>query len=238
MFSLPCRLDKYLCHNLVLTRSQVKILLKSSEILLDGEVCKFGKQIITQDQVVSYQGKQIAHRGHRYYQLHKPKGYVCDRDNPHHPCAIDLIRDPVAAELQVVGRLDADTTGLLLISSDGKWSQLVRSPNQNKFKTYQVELSESISDVQIAQLERGVELNAEPKPTLPAHCKRLGVKQIEISIQEGRYHQVKRMFAAVGNKVLALHRCQIAHISLDPSLKPSESRHLNDSEIQGINTSK
>ncbi|WP_158589085.1 pseudouridine synthase [Alginatibacterium sediminis] len=238
MFSLPCRLDKYLCHNLVLTRSQVKTLLKSSEILLDGDVCKFGKQIITQEQVVTYQGKHITHRGHRYYQLNKPKGWVCDRDNPHYPCAIDLISDPVADELQVVGRLDADTTGLLLISSDGKWSQLVRSPNQNKFKTYQVELSQSISDAQIAQLEQGVELNAEPKPTLPAHCKRLNDNQIEISIQEGRYHQVKRMFAAVGNKVISLHRCQIAHIPLDPNLKPSESRLLNEAEIQGIPTSK
>ena len=136
------------------------------------------------------------------------------------------------ADFHIAGRLDIDTTGLVLITNDGDWSHKITSPKKNKFKTYLVETQEPITDDALQQLRDGVQLHNEKDLTRPAIAERLGNYGLRLSISEGKYHQVKRMLAAVDNKVVELHREQIAGIKLGEDLAAGEYRPLTAAEIK------
>jgi 16S rRNA pseudouridine516 synthase len=173
--------------------------------------------------------------GHRYLMLHKPAGYVCGRHaEGSHLSALSLIDLPHADRLSFAGRLDADTTGLVLLSDDGQWVHRIISPRSGCEKTYRVELAEALERGAIEQLEAGVMLRGESNPTLPARLVQLAPEGCHITLTEGRYHQVKRMFAAVGNHVVALHRDRIGALELDPALQPGDWRPLTTSEVASI----
>ena len=170
-----------------------------------------------------------------YVMLNKPLGYECSHAPRDHESVFALIPDRLLAMgINAVGRLDAESTGLLLLSNQGEFVHRIESPRKGKDKTYIATLARPFDDAQKAKLLVGVMLNQEPEPLAAHSVKALGELEVEISIGEGRYHQVRRMFAAVGNHVEALRRVSIGGITLDPSLEPGKWRFLTDAEVASL----
>ncbi|MBQ4856759.1 16S rRNA pseudouridine(516) synthase RsuA [Pseudoalteromonas sp. MMG007] len=228
----PCRLDKFVSHLAELPRSKARAAIKRQAATVNGEVVTaFDFQVKQQDEIM-FEGEQLVYLGKRYYMLNKPVGYVCANSDELHRTVFDLLDEPNMADFHVAGRLDIDTTGLVIITNDGDWSHKITSPKNNKFKTYLVETQEPITDESLEQLRTGVQLHNEKDLTRPAKAQRLANFGLRLSICEGKYHQVKRMLAAVDNKVVELHREQIAGIKLDESLASGEYRQLTAEEIK------
>ncbi len=235
------RLDRFISNATGLSRAQTHKLIKAGEVTLAGEVAQSPQLNITAEQVVTVSGETVRLPQPLYLMMHKPAGYVCATEDGMHPIVIDLVQGDQRAQhptdpLQIVGRLDLDTTGLLLLTTDGQWNHRVTSPRSQCRKTYRTELADPISAEQIEALKHGVLLRGEKQPTLPCTIQVLDTHHVDISIQEGKYHQVKRMFAAVGNKVVQLHRYSIGGIVLDSDLRPGEFRPLTQAEIDSIST--
>jgi 16S rRNA pseudouridine516 synthase len=228
----PCRLDKFISHLAELPRSKARAGIKRQEVSVNGDtVTAFDLQITQQDSVL-FQGEPLVFLGKRYFMLNKPVGYVCANADELHPTVFDLIDEPNMSDFHVAGRLDIDTTGLVLITNDGDWSHRITSPKHNKFKTYLVETLEPLTDSALEQLREGVQLHNEKDLTRPAIAQALASYSLRLSISEGKYHQVKRMLAAVENKVVELHREQIANITLDAKLESGEYRLLTAEEVK------
>ncbi|MBL4793958.1 MAG: pseudouridine synthase [Pseudomonadales bacterium] len=186
---------------------------------------------ITDKHVVRFNGQTLHIPQPSYFMLHKPVNYVCSTDDPQHRSVMNLISRSDQLELHIVGRLDLDATGLLLLTSDGQWSHKVTSPQKQCAKTYQVHLDKPISKEAIDQLETGLLLKGESKITHPAQAEAVNELTINLTITEGRYHQVKRMLAAVGNHVVSLHRTRVGAITLDDTLTLGSYRSLTADEI-------
>ena len=230
----PCRLDKFISHITALPRTKVKAGIKKGHVTVKGlKVSKFDLPI-TEGSLVTWQGKELKYLGKRYFMLHKPQGYVCANTDELHPTVFDLLCEDNLKDFHVAGRLDIDTTGLVLISNDGEWSHKITSPKKQKFKTYLIELDKPITPEAIDLLENGVQLHNEKQLTQPAIVEQLAPYSLRLSIIEGKYHQVKRMLAAVGNKVVELHRQSVASIELDPTLSLGEYRELTVEEVAQI----
>ena len=227
------RLDRFLCEATGLTRSMAKKALFRGEVTVNDEVAKKG-DIKIGDQQVHLNGRLLNLQPPRYLMLHKPQGYISASQDERHPCVLHLLPPELTSGLQCAGRLDVDTTGLLLLTDDGQWSHRLRSPKRACHKTYRVTLAEPLAAGTAARFAGGVLLHGEPKATLPATLEIITPTQVLLTIQEGKYHQVKRMFAAAGNRVTALHRQQIGDIVLDPSLPEGEWRHLTPEEVAAI----
>lgn len=228
----PCRLDKFISHIAELPRSKTRAGIKRKYASVNGEVITSFDYSITQEDDVRWQGEPLVFLGKRYFMLNKPVGYVCANSDELHKTVFDLLDEPNLSDFHVAGRLDIDTTGLVLITNDGEWSHKITSPKKNKFKTYLVETQEPITDDALQQLRDGVQLHNEKDLTRPAIAERLGNYGLRLSISEGKYHQVKRMLAAVDNKVVELHREQIAGIKLGEDLAAGEYRPLTAAEIK------
>lgn len=226
------RLDQWISKALNLSRADAKRVIKHEEVLDEhGKLLNKANIHVDEQQILSVNGEPTHLPQTAYYLLHKPQGYVCSHDDDGYPSVLRLLPSS-HDKLHFAGRLDADTTGLLLISSDGQWCHRVSHPKHDHKKTYKVSLAEPLSPFAIEQLEQGVLLRNEEKPTLPSQIEILDETQYRITISEGKYHQVKRMFAAVGNKVVELHREAVAHISLDSSaLALGEYRALSQEEV-------
>jgi 16S rRNA pseudouridine516 synthase len=166
--------------------------------------------------------------------LNKPQGYVCSTDDPDHPTVLYFLEEPTAYKLHAAGRLDIDTTGLVLMTDDGQWSHRITSPRHHCEKTYLVTLESPLADDTAAQFTAGVQLHNEKDLTKPATLEVVSECQVRLTISEGRYHQVKRMFAAVGNHVVALHRERIGAIVMDEDLGEGEYRPLTAEEIASV----
>lgn len=167
-----------------------------------------------------------------YVALHKPAGTECSHAPSHHRSVYSLLPEPLVRRgLQAVGRLDADTTGLLLLSDSGPFNHFLTSPRRHVPKTYRVTARHPIAADQAERLAAGVDLRNEEEPTLPAKVVLTGERECEITIEEGRYHQVKRMFAAVGNRVEGIHRIAIGGFSLPEGLEPGRWVLLGRGEL-------
>ncbi|ODQ00187.1 16S rRNA pseudouridine(516) synthase RsuA [Salinivibrio sp. SS2] len=225
------RLDKFLCETLGVTRKQAARVLKSEVITVNGEVIKSGAVKITDDAEVEFEGQRLMLSGPRYFMMHKPAGVVCSHEDAFNPTVFVLLEEVNAEKLHIAGRLDADTTGLLLLTDDGQWSHRITSPKHKCDKTYRVWLADPLTDDVAAQFEQGVMLRGEKEETLPATLEKVDECEVLLTIQEGKYHQVKRMFAAVGNRVEALHRESVGPLCLDESLEPGEYRPLTADEV-------
>ncbi|MBU2969894.1 16S rRNA pseudouridine(516) synthase RsuA [Pseudoalteromonas sp. C2R02] len=230
----PCRLDKFISHLAETPRTKAKAAIKRKFVTVNDEVIRSFDYQVKPEDVVMFKGEQLVDLGKRYYMLNKPEDYVCANSDEMHATVFELLNEPKLSELHIAGRLDIDTTGLVLITNDGDWSHRATSPRHQKFKTYLVETETEITDQEIAQLEEGVMLHGEKAPTLPAKVEKIAGFSLKLSIQEGKYHQVKRMLAAVGNSVAALHREQVSDISLGEDLAPGEYRTLTEDEINCI----
>ncbi|MDX1301672.1 16S rRNA pseudouridine(516) synthase RsuA [Photobacterium sp.] len=225
------RLDKFLGTTLGITRREAGKLLKDKLIEVNGEIIKNGSFQITDDCEVEFNGRILALQGPRYFMLNKPQGFVCSHVDDHNPTVFVLIDEVSPEKMHVAGRLDGDTTGLVLLTDDGQWSHRVTSPRHVCEKTYHVELADPVPEETIQTFADGVQLRSEKEITRPAKLELLGEREALLTISEGKYHQVKRMFAAVGNKVVGLHRQQVGKVVLDDELEPGEYRPLTDEEI-------
>lgn len=227
----PLRLDFYLSHVTDLARKASKIAASKGRVTVNGEIIKKANHTVQETDVICLDGERLAWPSEGYYLLHKPVGYVCATEDAEHPIVVDLLPSHLGQSLKVVGRLDKDTTGLLLLTTDGQWLHRITSPKKACNKRYRMTLVDNIDDAALEQLEKGVLLNGESQLTLPAVAERISQNEIFLTIQEGKYHQVKRMLAAVGNKVAQLHRDQIGDLVLDDALAPGEFRALTEDEV-------
>lgn len=228
------RLDKFICESTDLTRSQAGKLIRQGIVTINDQVVKQAALQVGANDVVCLDEQRLEIVGLRYIMLHKPAGYVCSTSDPDHPTVFTLLDEPLLERLHTVGRLDLDTTGLVLITDDGQWSHRISSPKHHVAKTYRVWTADPIPVSAIAQFEQGVMLRSEANLTLPAKLELIAEKEALLTIQEGRYHQVKRMFAAIGNKVEQLHREKIAALQLPDDLVEGEYRLLTEEEFKFI----
>ncbi len=229
------RLDKFLSQQLEISRAIALRELRAHKVTVDGEVVRQGAFKLKPENQVEYDGNPLHLQfGPRYFMLNKPQGYVCSTDDPDHPTVLYFLEEPTAYKLHAAGRLDIDTTGLVLMTDDGQWSHRITSPRHHCEKTYLVTLESPVADDTAAQFTAGVQLHNEKDLTKPATLEVLSECQVRLTISEGRYHQVKRMFAAVGNHVVALHRERIGAIVMDEDLGEGEYRPLTAEEIASV----
>tara|TARA_R110001606_G_scaffold264596_1_gene413239 strand:+ start:1135 stop:1830 length:696 start_codon:yes stop_codon:yes gene_type:complete len=228
------RLDKYVSHATTLPRDISKRAVRNKRVTVNGEMVKSASHHVAEADEICLDGQRLQLPQPRYIMLNKPEGYVCATEDGAHPIVLDLLTEDSPEGLSVAGRLDIDTTGLVLLSDDGQWLHRVISPRHLYSKIYYATLHEAVNEETIAQFEAGIMLRGESKLTAPAKCKAMPENGAEVTLNEGRYHQVKRMFAACGNHVVALHRKQIGSVVLDEQLAPGASRSLTQEEIESF----
>ncbi len=228
------RLDKYISHATGLPRDTVKRAIRHKRVSVNGELARLAAQHIAETDRVCLDDDALQLPGPRYLMLHKPAGYVCATEDSEHPIVLDLLRDIDTAGLGIAGRLDIDTTGLVLLSDDGQWLHRVTSPRHQHDKVYRAVLQEAVTPQTVEAFAAGMLLHGEDKLTAPARCIPLPDNGAEVHLREGRYHQVKRMFAACGNHVLALHRVRIGAVLLDDTLAEGASRPLTQEEMESF----
>lgn len=240
------RLDKFISNNSAFSRSDVRKLVKAERIQVNGEIApSHDIKIRGKKDKVTVDGERVEPLGDVYLMLNKPEGYVSATEDSEHPTVIDLLRDQSNfigdktlalpfKDLQIVGRLDIDTTGLLLITTDGKWNHAVTAPAANCKKVYRVTLKNAIAPSAPELFAKGIQLEGEKKKTRPAFIDAITPKKVRLAIFEGKYHQVKRMFAATGNTVKKLHRESVGGVTLDEDLSPGQFRLLSNEEVNKI----
>ncbi|RPA31543.1 16S rRNA pseudouridine(516) synthase RsuA [Shewanella frigidimarina] len=228
------RLDKFICESTELTRSLAKRALHRGDVTCDGVVVKNSGFKVLPQMAVHLDGTLISVIGERYIMLNKPVDTICSTIDEEYPSVLSLIDIEKMDTLHIAGRLDVDTTGLVLITSDGQWSHKITSPKKDCGKRYWVELAEPIDDSLIQVFADGVELRNEDGLTKPALLDIIDSTHVRLTISEGKYHQVKRMFAAVGNRVVNLHREAVGAIELNADLDAGEWRFLTDAEVKSV----
>lgn len=231
---MAIRLDKYVSQCTGLSRKGVRIALYGKRVQVNGATTKIASQILQGDEQVTLDGELLAQPRARYLMLHKPLGTLSATQDSSQPCVLDLLPPELAEGLQIVGRLDKDTTGLLLLTDDGDWNHRITAPRRACAKVYEVTTADPIAADAARQFAEGILLKNDSKPTLPATLEQLDERRAKVTVQEGRYHQVKRMFAATGNRVTELHRVAVGGIVLDPNLAPGEFRPLTDDELARV----
>lgn len=227
------RLDKFLANMGVGTRSEVKQLLKKGAVKVNQNIVKLPKlhvnpnsdEIMVNDEVVSYIDKV-------YIMLNKPKGYISATEDELHPTIIDLIPEYAHLNIFPVGRLDKDTEGLLLVTNDGQFNHEVMNPNKHVSKTYEVYSKHPITQFDIDKFKSGIELS--DGKLKPAILKKVDDYVSHVTIYEGKYHQVKRMFHSIENEVLELKRIKIAQLELDHNLDLGSYRLLTQLDFDNL----
>ena len=215
------------------TRKQCRIMIFNEEITVNGAICDDPVAEFSLDNL-SYTVKDEAwnYREKSYLMLHKPSNYECSHKTQHHPTIYSLLPHPlVERDVQCIGRLDEDTTGLILISDDGQFIHRMSSPKHKVPKIYEVTCKHPVSEANIHALLGGVKLIDEDEPIAALDVKKVSDTVIHMTLAEGKYHQVKRMVAAISNRVEALKRIQIGDLKLPDDLKIGEWRWLNESDL-------
>lgn len=233
------RLDKYLCQLNIGSRNEVKQLIRKGQITVNGSCITLPEyQVSESHDRVAFQGNQLSYKKNVYYMMNKPGNVVCATTDAVDKTVLQLLLPVLPKEdrgrtIAPVGRLDKDTTGLLFLTDDGALAHELLSPKKHVDKTYLVELEHALSIDEIHKLEEGIDIG-ENKLTLPARVDLLSPDLIQLTIHEGRYHQVKRMMQSIGNKVLSLKRLRFGSLQLDPGLSPGESRPLTEKELESL----
>lgn len=224
------RLDKFLVECGIGSRSEVKKLITSALIKVDGDICKDNnKNVDEYNTIVEYEDRRIIYKEFRYYKLYKIDGYVTATEDKKDKTVMDLLPDWVnKKDLFPVGRLDKDTEGLLLFTNDGKLAHELTSPKKHVDKIYRVILKDEINGDDILKLESGVDIGGYI--TKPAKVEFVNSKEILLNIKEGKFHQVKKMMKAVQNEVVYLKRENFGNLTLE-DMKPCEVREIEKSDI-------
>ena len=204
----------------------------NQEVTVNGQVCDDPDAEFDLDQLhYTVKGEAWDYRELSYLMMHKPSHYECSHKTQHHPTIYSLLPQPlVVRDVQCIGRLDEDTTGLILISDDGQFIHRMSSPKHHVPKVYEVTTKHPVTDEMVQRLLAGVVLDDDPKPVKAAACEAVSELHLKLTLTEGKYHQVKRMVAAVGNRVEGLHRSQIGGLVLN-DLAPGQWRWLTDDDL-------
>lgn len=218
------------------SRKACRALVRHGRVALAGETLADPFIEVDPDGLVfQVDGVDWTYRERAYLMLNKPAGHECSRAPKHHPSVLGLLPAPLVERgVQPVGRLDEDTTGLLLLSDDGQFIHRLISPKHQVTKVYEVTAKHPVDEAQIAALLTGVQLHDEPEPIVAAACERVSEHVIRLSLNEGKYHQVKRMLGAAGNRVAALKRIAIGPVELPADLPEGAWRWLTEDELAGL----
>lgn len=186
--------------------------------------------------VITVAGTPLSYRKHVYIMLNKPEGYISATEDRSQKTVLDLVPPELFRPgLFPAGRLDADTTGFVLLTDDGAYAHDILAPKKHVEKTYLVTLKAPVTEEALQKVREGI-LLSDGTLCKPAKVRTLSEREVELKLVEGKYHQVKRMFAAAGNRVVALHRSALGPVPLDPALLPGECRELTGEEVQSIKT--
>lgn len=239
---MKLRIDKYLADMGIGTRSEVKQYIRKKQVQINGTCPKGPEQKVEPGQdTITFQGKEIGYVEMEYFMLNKPAGCVSATTDTKHKTVLDYIKEHSRKDLFPVGRLDIDTEGLLLITNDGALAHDLLAPGKHVPKTYYAKVAGCVTQEDVLLFEEGIDIGEE-QLTLPAKLKILSVEnveegcfsEIELTITEGKFHQVKRMFEAVGKKVVYLKRISMGTLVLDEKLKPGEYRQLTKEELERL----
>ena len=234
------RLDKYLADMSIGTRQEVKKYIRQGRVKINEDIIKKPEYKIREDEdEVTFDGAPVAYETFEYYMLNKPAGVISATEDKRDKTVLDLIKEKKRKDLFPVGRLDKDTEGLLLITNDGALAHRLLSPKKHVDKCYYAEISGGVTedDVRVFKERINIGTQEEPEWTMPAELKILEkgtVSRIRLTIREGKFHQVIRMFLAVGKEVVYLKRERMGALVLDEELAPGEYRKLTDSELKSI----
>ena len=218
------------------SRSECRALVAAGRVGIAGAICGDADAQLDSDGLrFSVDDVEWEYRRQAYLALNKPAGYECSHRPSHHPSVYSLLpRVLVTRGVQAVGRLDQDTTGLLLLTDDGQFIHRYTSPRKLVPKVYEVATRHSVDDRQLAALLSGVELHDEAKPVVAANCVRREERLLHLTVTAGSYHLVKRMVAAAGNRVERLHRIAIGGLALPPTLNPGEWTWLETAQLESL----
>jgi len=227
------RLDKFICKSTQLTKSEAIERINAGDVSVNGVIVDNEAVQVHEKNAVMLAGVELTARAFRYIMMHKAAGTICSNVDDVYPSILNDLSVENVSELHIAGRLDADTTGLVLITDDGRWSFNITLPAKACPKTYRVGLSRDITAQVAEKFKQGLLLQGEQQLTLPASLQVINKKEVLLTITQGKFHQVKRMFAAVGNRVISLHRESIGDIQLDVEL--GHWRYLTVEEIVSFN---
>ncbi len=240
------RLDKFVCKSTELSKVEAIRCIQEGGVMVNNQIITLESTQVHENNIITMNGDRLKARPFRYLLMHKPAATICSNSDGDYPSLFNLLKQAPGidkvSELHIAGRLDVDTTGLVLITDDGRWTYNITRPDKKCIKVYRVGLSYGIPDSAVAALvarfKDGIQLQGEQQLTLPAILEVLPSntgesKDVLLTITEGKYHQVKRMFAAVGNRVLTLHREKIGEIQLD--VEEGQWRYLTEDEVIAFN---
>ena len=229
------RLDRFLSNLPRFSRKDARFALTAGRVKVDGQTVSDPHHNVREFSCVMVDDQVLqAAKAARYFMLHKPPGCVSATVDPQHPTVLDLLDEPDKHELHIAGRLDFNTSGLMLITNDGKWSRRLTQPATKLPKVYLVQTEQEIGAHYAQKFAEGFYFAFEDLTTQPAQLTVIDTHHARLSIVEGRYHQVKRMFGYFDNKVLGLHRESMGSLILDPGLGPGQYRALSAAEILQI----
>ena len=230
------RLDKFVCKSTDLSRAQAVECIRAGRVVVNAVALVVESNQVHENNTITLNGQLLKPREFRYLMIHKPANTICSNVDEAYPSLFSALDIERSDELHVAGRLDADTTGLVLATDDGRWSFDIIRPQKDCEKVYRVGLSQAIEAGQItgmtAQFTAGLQLQGEGALTRPAQLKIISPKEVLLTITEGKFHQVKRMFASIGKRVVSLHREKIGEVSLDVEL--GAWRYLTAAEVDSF----
>ncbi|WP_027853119.1 16S rRNA pseudouridine(516) synthase [Marinobacterium litorale] len=228
------RLDRFICKHSNLSQGAARRAVVLGHVHVNDRVEREPRYEVDRFARVCLEGVCLQECQAYYLMLNKPAGYLSATRDPVHPTVLELLPAELRDQLHIGGRLDRSTTGLLLLTNDGRWSRRVTEPGKKVPKVYRVTTARPIAPETVESFAEGIYFAYEDITTSPAHLELLGACEARLTIYEGRYHQVKRMFGHLRNQVVALHRESMGAIELDRSLAPGEFRALNEAEIASV----
>lgn len=228
------RLDRVVGKHLGISRDEVRLMLARQRIKVDGKLVEARELLVDGFSVITVDDAVIQSQPARYLMLHKPRGVLSATRDSRHPVVTALIAD--STDLHIAGRLDLHASGLLLLTNDGAWSRRLSAPASGVSKQYEVTLRDPLHEDYIAAFAAGMYFAFENITTRPARLEFLGERTARVTLQEGRYHQIKRMFGRFRNPVLGIHRARIGELQLDTALQAGEWRELTPSEVLAAST--
>lgn len=228
------RIDKFLSSTLLVNKREVKLLLAQHKVQVNNVVITDAAFQINKFSIIKANGKTLQDNKPIYVMLNKPVGVVSATKDNIHKTVIDLLSIPNKESLHIVGRLDLNTSGLMLLTNDSSWSERLTLPNSKVPKEYEVTLKDKLTNDYIVAFKEGMYFEYEDITTQPAILSITSEYVAHVTLMEGKYHQIKRMFGRFRNQVMALHRSKIGNLPLDENLPVGESRLLTDEEVKSI----
>ena len=234
MQSARTRLDRFISRHLGISRRDVRLILAQRRVKVDGRIATDIQEVVHEFSQVTVDERVLQAHKASYVMMHKPIGVVSATRDEQHKTVIDLLDRSDRSSLHIVGRLDLNSSGLLLLTNDGRWSKGLSLPEKKVSKLYRVALEKPLSNDYIQAFAAGMYFEYEGITTRPVKLDIISEYIAEVSLEEGRYHQIKRMFGRFNNKVISLHRLAVGALVLDHDLLPGQSRDLSAGEVANI----